>query len=60
MEKLNNVKLTNGKSTISVRWFDFHSTKKYKASMTLKTALKRGLMLIKKKNYLINHSTQVA
>ena len=30
MEKLNNVKLTNGKSTISVRWFDFHSTKNIK------------------------------
>lgn len=59
MEKLNNVKLTNGKSTISVRWFDFHSTKKYKASMTLKTALKRGLMLIKniiKKEKLSNKS----
>ena len=36
------------KSSISVRWFDYHSTKKYKKGISLKTALKRALLLIKK------------
>lgn len=48
MDELKNEKITDGKSSISVRWFDYHSTKKYKKGISLKTALKRALLLIKK------------
>lgn len=48
MDDLANTTLIHGESTLLVKWFDFKVRKKYKASMTLKTALKRGLMLIKR------------
>lgn len=32
---------------ITVRWFDYYKTKKYNRSMSIKTVLKKGIILIK-------------
>lgn len=48
LKKIKNKKLTNGKSKIIVRWFDYYNSKDYKTDIYLKTALKRSLKLIKK------------
>ena len=50
IDKLTQIKnrtITNSKSKIIVRWFDFYNSKKYKAPINLKLALQRSLLLIK-------------
>ena len=47
LTQIKNNKITNTKSTIVVRWFDFYNSKKYKAPINLKLALQRSLLLIK-------------
>ena len=46
-KQIKNINLTNEPTKIIVRWYDFYNEKNYKTNMTLKKALKKGLLLIK-------------
>ena len=46
-KQIKNTNLTNEPTKIIVRWYDFYNEKNYKTNMTLKKALKKGLLLIK-------------
>ena len=46
INEINNIQVTNKKSKITVRWFDFYKSKNYKKGMKLKTILKRALLMI--------------
>ena len=47
INNLNNIQVTDKKSKITIRWFDYYKSKNYKKGMKLKTILKRSLLIIK-------------